>query len=206
MSARPSRREQKAATTQRLFAVAVNLFLSRGYEATTIEAITAEAGVAKGTFFNHFPSKEAVLSHLSQMQIARTREAIATHPDFAALPARDQLHLLFHTLAAGVEHQRDLVRRVAAEVLRQEVLLAAEEEGFAAFEQLLLPLVQAGQARGDLRSDQPPALIASLVRGVYFTALFAWLLQDDGDFAGFAGRYLDLALDGLAANAAPRRA
>lgn len=56
------RRERKKLQTRKLIVTtAIRLFLDQGYEQTTIAQITAEADVAKKTFFNHFPSKEDIL-------------------------------------------------------------------------------------------------------------------------------------------------
>ncbi len=41
--------------------VAKGLFLTTGYERTTVQDICEQAGVAKGTFFYYFATKEAVL-------------------------------------------------------------------------------------------------------------------------------------------------
>ena len=55
----------KAATTrpagppeERILAVASELFYRQGYRATGINEVIARSGVAKATFYNHFPSKE----------------------------------------------------------------------------------------------------------------------------------------------------
>jgi AcrR family transcriptional regulator len=45
----------------RIEAAALDLFEQQGYAATTIEAIATSAGVARRTFFLHFPSKDAVV-------------------------------------------------------------------------------------------------------------------------------------------------
>lgn len=42
----------------RLLAAALHLIRSKGYTATTVDDLCAEAGVTKGSFFHHFPSKE----------------------------------------------------------------------------------------------------------------------------------------------------
>src|SRR6266480_4434871 len=60
-------------TRQRLRAAAHQLFLQQGYQATSIDAILAEAGISsKETFYRHYISKEAlfvdVLSHLTMEQ------------------------------------------------------------------------------------------------------------------------------------------
>ncbi|MEM6428866.1 MAG: TetR/AcrR family transcriptional regulator, partial [Deinococcota bacterium] len=58
----PTRRERKKnATRQVIYEAALELFRTRGYPNTPVDAIVDLADVAKGTFFNHFPSKDHVL-------------------------------------------------------------------------------------------------------------------------------------------------
>ncbi len=45
-----------------LFECALALFHSEGYDETSISRLTRETGVAKGTFFNHFPTKDHILA------------------------------------------------------------------------------------------------------------------------------------------------
>jgi TetR/AcrR family transcriptional regulator, cholesterol catabolism regulator len=40
---------------------AINLFRSRGYDATTVDGICHDLGISKATFFRYFPAKDAVL-------------------------------------------------------------------------------------------------------------------------------------------------
>ena len=64
-----------------LMNAAQRLFLRHGVDSTTVEEITAAAGVAKGTFYLHFTSKEAVRSALGerfgQQLLAGIQSAIA---------------------------------------------------------------------------------------------------------------------------------
>ena len=54
-----SRRERKKSETrQRLLDAAWRLFQEQGYDHTTVAQITEAADVGKGTFYNHFKSKE----------------------------------------------------------------------------------------------------------------------------------------------------
>ena len=42
---------------QELLKIAYQLFIQKGYEETSIDEIIAEAHIAKGTYYYHFPSK-----------------------------------------------------------------------------------------------------------------------------------------------------
>ncbi len=55
------RDKKKIKTKNNIFDVAGRLFKEKGYEKTTVDEITREAGIGKGTFFNYFPTKEALL-------------------------------------------------------------------------------------------------------------------------------------------------
>ncbi len=60
----PTRAARKAATRVQLKRAARRCFGEAGLQATSIGAITRAAGVAHGTFYVHFPSKEALLDEL----------------------------------------------------------------------------------------------------------------------------------------------
>lgn len=49
-----------------IFAAAERLFMEHGYAATTVADITRAAGVAKGTFFYYFPTKDALLAAIGR--------------------------------------------------------------------------------------------------------------------------------------------
>lgn len=56
--------EAKLATRQRILAAACNLFKSKGFEQATTRDIAQEAGIATGTLFNYFPTKEEIVMAL----------------------------------------------------------------------------------------------------------------------------------------------
>lgn len=51
-------------TKRRIFNTAVEMFAKKGYDSTSVEEITAIAGVAKGSLYYHFPKKEDIFDTL----------------------------------------------------------------------------------------------------------------------------------------------
>ncbi|MEZ5100766.1 MAG: TetR family transcriptional regulator [Thermoleophilia bacterium] len=64
-------------TRERILERAQELVLDQGFAATSVDAVIAGAGVAKGAFFHHFPSKAA----LARSLVERWAEAEAEHYD-----------------------------------------------------------------------------------------------------------------------------
>lgn len=60
----------QAATRQRILETAQELFASQGFDATTTRDIAKAAGIATGTMFNYFSSKEAVVVSLAAEALA----------------------------------------------------------------------------------------------------------------------------------------
>jgi len=59
---------------QELLKIAYDMFLSRGYENTSVDEIIAEAQIAKGTYYYYFPSKEKMLEAVIEMMIESEAE------------------------------------------------------------------------------------------------------------------------------------
>jgi AcrR family transcriptional regulator len=77
------RAQQKQYTRQRLIAAAAGLFETKGYDATTVDDIVAEAGAARATFYLHFTGKSDIVAELADRIWADTSAMFAT---FGELP------------------------------------------------------------------------------------------------------------------------
>ncbi|ALA54193.1 FAD-dependent oxidoreductase [Shouchella clausii] len=61
--------QKKKKTRLAILNAAVALFHQKGFHSTTVQEITNHARVAKGTFFNHFPTKESILHALAEERL-----------------------------------------------------------------------------------------------------------------------------------------
>ncbi|MDZ5783546.1 FAD-dependent oxidoreductase [Marinococcus luteus] len=73
------RTEKREQTRSRILQAAVHLFQEKGFEQTTVQEITASAEVAKGTFFNYFPTKESIMRALAEDRLLRVQEYMQTY-------------------------------------------------------------------------------------------------------------------------------
>jgi AcrR family transcriptional regulator len=66
--------ETKAATRRRILEAAVQLFAAKGFEASTTRDIADAAGIASGTLFNYFATKEVILASLAAEALTGVRQ------------------------------------------------------------------------------------------------------------------------------------
>ena len=63
-------------TKRKIFETAMKLFAKKGYDATSVEDITATVGVAKGTLYYHFSSKEEIFNFLVEEGIKLLQNSV----------------------------------------------------------------------------------------------------------------------------------
>ena len=63
-------------TKRKIFETSMKLYAEKGYDATSIEDITATVGVAKGTLYYHFSSKEEIFNFLIEEGIKLLQNSV----------------------------------------------------------------------------------------------------------------------------------
>jgi AcrR family transcriptional regulator len=192
-----SRRERKKLETrQGLLEAALALFHEKGYEATTVEEITEQADVAKGTFFNYFPSKEALLDELAVWRVEQLRAALDVTESAPASPV-GRIKLLLRLLRQQHAHDLQLARRALARRLcsPSSPPQGARHRLFG----FLTELVQEAQACGEMRADVKAELVSDLLRLSYFRQMVAWSGHDGEEQpVEYFETIIGLLMDGLA--------
>jgi TetR/AcrR family transcriptional repressor of uid operon len=119
-----SRTQRRLETRERVFAAAVEEFGREGMAEADISAITAAAGVARGTFYFHFPTKEHVLAELE-----RREEALMAGRLAAALAGPHDLRFALAQIIREVEVVEErLGKRLLREVLALHFSSARPQE------------------------------------------------------------------------------
>jgi len=99
----------QAATRERILEVAQQLFASQGFHATTTREIARAAGLATGTMFNYFRSKEAIVGSLASEALAEVR--MSFEPGNSGSTFEEAL---FAFVAAGLRKLKPLRKHLPA--------------------------------------------------------------------------------------------
>lgn len=139
-------------TRQRLIRTALELFTTRGYHDTTTAQIAKKAGIAEGTIYRHFASKQHLVNELyraAQRWASKVVQEAARDP--SATTARAQLTAVAHGLVDGAAHETAVVKigllEPLAPVLDDESRKTARE-----FRVALERVIAEGKAQGSVRT------------------------------------------------------
>ena len=91
----PGRRaERKEATKARIVTAALALFQSQGFDRTTTKAIARRAGIAEGTVFNYFPTKEDIAMHFFGLELDHAIATVRGNRRLKKAPLEEKLFAL----------------------------------------------------------------------------------------------------------------
>ncbi|MGH7925086.1 MAG: TetR/AcrR family transcriptional regulator [Candidatus Binatus sp.] len=169
------REEKKAEQRHAILNTAATLFRKRGYEETRVRDIVERLRISEVTFFNYFPTKDALIMafavEMLEFSIAAVKRELERHdrgvpdrirsvmrqwatawdsdPEFHALVAKQSR---FMTDVKGVLRERSL------QLYKQYERLFAE-----------------GQKRGEIRADQEPLHLAEMMEGMLILIAGNWV-------------------------------
>nr|WP_255216052.1 TetR/AcrR family transcriptional regulator [Pseudenhygromyxa sp. WMMC2535] len=126
---------------------AKRLFLERGFEQTSVSAIVREAGVAQGTFYLYFKSKQALLPYLRGEVLQHYLRAFDEPEVQLELPADARLVAVLDRIHASMAEQVPMVQ-VLRRATSSEEVERIWLEGRETLAKPLAALIADGRARG----------------------------------------------------------
>lgn len=164
------RERQKIRRRNRIYQVAIALFKERGFVNTTATDIAKTAHVSRGTFFNYYPYKEAVLLDYGAFVVAKLNELVRTR--VAAGISSDALLEEFWLELGRVTHEeRDLIPPLTYELINPDPVRAK-----AAYEAMPLAKIIEGLLRDTkkLRSDISLERISATLAYTFLMTALRW--------------------------------
>ena len=173
------RARRRRETAREIHLAALRLAREHGFDAATVEAISAEAGIAPRTFFNYFPTKEAAVVH-GPFDLAQPEVSAFAAGDAMAYP--ELLAELVDLLAAHLAHDlpsRGELHDVLAVSRDHPGVLAAMLAQLEAFQRRVAALV--ADRLGRPADDEVASLIAALALTILRTGFDRWAARTTAD-------------------------
>jgi TetR/AcrR family transcriptional regulator len=208
MATNPQLRPETATgadSTGRILDAAAELFAEYGFDGASMSAIAERAGVSKANVFHHFSSKKEL--YLAVVRAACRKSERLDDLDERNGPFEQRLRDYSAGMLDDMLRQKRIHQLITRELMMHGEQLGKElaekvfGDNFARF----VAILRAGQARGELRADVDPAMVATALIG---TNVFFFQSQEvlrhlrDVSFADDPARYVrmqvELLLHGIA--------
>ena len=156
-------------TKRKIFEISMKLFAEKGYDATSIEEITATVGVAKGTLYYHFSSKEEIFNFLVEEGIKLLQNSvdikIAKFSNYI-----DKLKAIVLIQIKIVVKYEDLITILLSQFWGNEARNKMCKENILAYVNKIETIVKEGIEKGEIKEGNPKA-IASEIYGLICSSL-----------------------------------
>jgi AcrR family transcriptional regulator len=172
------RQSAKEAYRQGILAAAEQEFARAGFAAVKMADVARAAGVAVGTLYNYFDSKEEIFEQILAVRSAEMRAeldealrsgaplekvAVAVRHSLSSLERQGALFAVFLERGGIAEYD---IERIGGQVAQQE---------YQRFLGVLGDLLRAAVDAGELRKDIPVATMVAVLSGALNGAAYAWL-------------------------------
>ena len=188
---------------QQIIEAAVRVFARKGYYNSRVSDIAREAGIAAGTIYLYFKTKDDILVTLFRDKMTEfvdaMRKAIATEPD-AASKVRRLVSLHFRLL----EEDPHLAEVLQVELRQgQKFFRGASGQEIAAYFVLIGSVLEEGVAEGQFRLNGSVKVATKMLFGAMDQMATSWVLGKRGyRLVDTAGAVAEIFLQGVAAPAA----
>jgi len=185
---------------QQIIEAAVRVFARKGYYNSRVSDIAREAGIAAGTIYLDFKTKDDILVTLFRDKmtefVGALRKAIAGEPD-AASKVRRLVSLHFSML----EENPDLAEVVQVELRQgQKFFRGASSQEIGAYFALIGSVLEEGVAERRFRSDLPVKVATKMLFGAMDQMATSWVLGKRGyQLVDTADAVAEIFLQGVAA-------
>jgi len=185
---------------QQIIDAAVRVFARKGYFNSRVSDIAHEAGIAAGTIYLYFDTKEAILITLFRDKmagfVAALRKAIAEEPD-AVRKLRRLVRLHFEMLEGSPE----LAEVVQVELRQGEKFFRGPAtQEIATYFTLIGSILEEGVAAGRFRADLPVKVATKMLFGAMDQMATSWVLGKRGyALVGTADAVAEIFVRGVAA-------
>jgi len=188
---------KKEETRKKIISVAIDLFNRQGFERTTVEQIAGEADIARGTVFNHFPAKEAIVLEYVQKMLKEIGPEIVKKVG-KLTDTRARITALFHLSRELLEARLndDVAKKYMTYMIQAIPDTPKRQDLRSGYGDILTEIIKMGQQDGEIRRDIPAETLSIYLDWNNALVMMAWLAYPEMSLTDMVGRMIDIFLNG----------
>ena len=186
-------------TKRKIFETSMKLFAEKGYEATSIEEITATVGVAKGTLYYHFASKEEIFNFLIEEGIKLLQNSvdikIAKHDNYI-----DKIKAIVLIQIKIVAKYEDIITIILSQFWGKEDRNKKCQNLVYEYIGKIEKIVQEGIEKGEIKNGDPRAIASEIYGLICSTLVYKKREGEQMDVMKLYHEYENTVVNGLRIN------
>ncbi|WP_066186047.1 TetR/AcrR family transcriptional regulator [Gracilibacillus timonensis] len=174
------------------------LFRQFGFQKTSIREIAKRTGIAQGTFYHFFDSKEELYFHILESEEQEMREQWMGVDIFAASQPKRAIKTILQQMVQTMETNpfiRELYFDQTVARLAKKLSPEKLDQHFQADATAIVPLMKALEEKG-WKIDKEPAVIAGMLRSLFVLALHQQEIGTDV-YQETMAAFIDVMVEGL---------
>ena len=191
-------RVEKNNKYHQILEAAVKVFARQGFHQSTVAQIAQKAGVADGTIYLYFKSKNDILVQFFRFRTKQVFEAFREAVDEAET-STDKLRNLVRRHLAEFQRDRDGAVVYQVETHQNSRLAEAQiREMSKMYRDLISEIIEQGQQEGAIRKDLYVGLVKRFIIGAVDEVINTWLhAEEDYDLVSMADPLVELFIKGI---------
>ncbi|MEN4567630.1 TetR/AcrR family transcriptional regulator [Pantoea agglomerans] len=201
---RPQRRRRKESRPSEIIDAATDVFAEKGYAGTNLNEVAKRAGIAKGTLYIYFETKEDLFRAVARAAFTANLEGMEKAAADVGKPVRHLIPALLQAAAKGPANSRiPAIARMVISESRQFPDIASiwHDNVVARVLNMLSGVLEEGQKRGEVRPGNPRLQAMSIVGPMVTATLFREIFAEDSELRpeleSLAKSHTDIILRGL---------
>lgn len=187
---------KKEETKKKIITIAMELFKEQGLEATTMEQIAKEVDIAKGTLYNYFTVKEAIINEYIQRTFKEKNAGrilqLQKLPD-----TRTRMILIIKKLVEGIQEHKEIFEKFLVYRMQSMVSFHQDESDKSGIGLLAAEIIELGQESAEIRNDLSLEILIDLFEFIFIEVVKLFYMEPEKFNADeVIERYVDLFING----------
>src|SRR5215831_6621858 len=189
------RAQNKQKIRENIVKAALSLFQTKGFDATTTKAIARKAGIAEGTVFNYFKSKDDIALYFFEAEVDHAMASVRENPRLRKAPLPEKLFALINSQLEYLAPYERFIGTALIHALKPHSSLGPFNHRAMELRHRYLRFVEELIEETIPRKQNPLGFLASEIFWIYYLGVLLYWLYDTSPGKEHTLAFLDRSLN-----------